>query len=62
MKKEPANIKKRNGTIVPFDFSKIRNAIEKANAESTDETLNAAKLDKLTRVSFVTSLSENMRG
>ncbi|MBQ5759209.1 MAG: anaerobic ribonucleoside triphosphate reductase [Schwartzia sp.] len=49
MNKEPANIKKRNGTIVPFDFSKIRNAIEKANAESTDETLNAAKLDKLTR-------------
>lgn len=49
MSKKPANIKKRNGTVVPFDFSKIRNAIEKANAESTDETLTEDQLDKLTR-------------
>ncbi|MBO6209984.1 MAG: hypothetical protein J6N99_04775, partial [Schwartzia sp.] len=29
------NIKKRNGEVVPFDASKISNAIQKANLEST---------------------------
>ena len=43
------NIKKRNGEIVPFDASKISNAIRKANLESTDATFSTRQLDALTR-------------
>jgi ribonucleoside-triphosphate reductase len=43
------NIKKRNGEIVPFDASKITNAIQKANLESTDATFSQRQLDALTR-------------
>ena len=43
------HIKKRNGKVVPFDASKITNAIRKANLESTDETFSQSQLDTLTK-------------
>lgn len=41
------NIKKRNGDIVPFDITKIKEAIHKANMESTDETMTQRQLSAL---------------
>lgn len=38
------NIKKRNGDIVDFDIAKIKDAIHKANLESTDPTMSDRKL------------------
>lgn len=38
------NIKKRNGDIVDFDITKIKDAIHKANLESTDPTMSDRKL------------------
>lgn len=38
------NIKKRNGDIVAFDITKIKDAIHKANLESTDSTMSDRKL------------------
>lgn len=46
---EIEHIKKRNGKVVPFDASKITNAIRKANLESTDETFSQKQLDALTK-------------
>lgn len=46
---EIEHIKKRNGKVVPFDASKITNAIRKANLESTDETFSQSQLDALTK-------------
>ena len=51
------NIKKRNGEIVPFDASKISNAIRKANLESTDATFSNRQLDALTR-SVIRSIAD----
>ena len=51
------NIKKRNGEIVPFDASKISNAIRKANLESTDTTFSTRQLDALTR-SVIRSIAD----
>ena len=51
------NIKKRNGEIVPFDASKITNAIKKANLESTDATFSQRQLDALTR-SVIRSIAD----
>jgi anaerobic ribonucleoside-triphosphate reductase len=41
-------IRKRNGTLVPFEPVKIRNAIEKANKAVGDELMDAGELDRLT--------------
>jgi ribonucleoside-triphosphate reductase len=41
------SIKKRTGDIVAFDLSKIKDAISKANMESTDETMSDKKLTSL---------------
>lgn len=41
-------IRKRNGTIVPFDPAKIRNAISKANRAVHDEFIDDRELDALT--------------
>jgi ribonucleoside-triphosphate reductase (formate) len=41
-------IQKRNGTVVAFDRSKIRNAIQKANQAVQSEAMSASELDKLT--------------
>ncbi len=41
-------IRKRNGVVVPFDPSKIRNAIEKANHTVPDENMTPATLAYLT--------------
>jgi ribonucleoside-triphosphate reductase len=38
------NIKKRNGDIVAFDVDKIKEAIHKANLESTDDTMTPKEL------------------
>lgn len=38
------NIKKRNGDIVAFDVNKIKEAIHKANLESTDDTMTEKQL------------------
>lgn len=43
------HIRKRNGAVVPFDASKISDAIRKANLESTDETFTRRQLDSLTK-------------
>ena len=47
--KSPKRIIKRDGTIVPFDYFKIRQAIAKANANVPSETLSDSQLDKLTQ-------------
>ena len=44
----PRQIVKRDGTPVPFDYYKIRQAIAKANATVPSETLSDAELDQLT--------------
>ena len=44
----PKQIIKRDGTLVPFDFFKIRQAIAKANANVPSETLTDRELDQLT--------------
>ena len=44
----PREIRKRDGSTVPFDYFKIREAIEKANREVPEEVLTADKLDHLT--------------
>jgi ribonucleoside-triphosphate reductase len=41
-------IQKRNGSVVPFDAKKIRNAIEKANRAVGTEKMTQAELDRLT--------------
>lgn len=45
--RSPKLIVKRDGTKVPFDYFKIRQAIAKANANVPSETLNDAQLDRL---------------
>lgn len=44
----PKQIIKRDGTVVPFDYFKIRQAIAKANANVPSETLTDGQLDDLT--------------
>lgn len=44
----PKQIVKRDGTVVPFDYFKIRQAIAKANANVPSETLTDRELDNLT--------------
>jgi len=44
----PRQIIKRDGTLVPFDYYKIRQAIAKANATVPSETLSDSELDQLT--------------
>ena len=46
--RSPKQIMKRDGTHVPFDYFKIRQAIAKANANVPSETLADAELDRLT--------------
>lgn len=46
--KTPKHIVKRDGTLVPFDYFKIRQAIAKANVNVPSETLTDAELDRLT--------------
>ena len=41
-------IRKRNGSVVPFDRSKIRAAIEKANRTIEDESMTPVTLEYLT--------------
>jgi anaerobic ribonucleoside-triphosphate reductase len=48
MLKSPKQIVKRDGTIVPFDYFKIRQAIAKANVNVPSETLSDEQLDFLT--------------
>ncbi len=45
----PVSIRKRSGTIVPFDGNKIREAIRKANVAAQNEALPEAALEELTR-------------
>lgn len=54
----PKRIIKRDGTSVPFDFFKIRQAIAKANANVPSETFSDAILDELTE-SVVRSIDPN---
>ncbi len=44
----PKQIVKRDGSLVPFDYFKIRQAIAKANATVPSETLSDDQLDRLT--------------
>lgn len=44
----PKQVTKRDGTLVPFDYFKIRQAIAKANANVPSETLSDEELDRLT--------------
>jgi ribonucleoside-triphosphate reductase len=44
----PKYVVKRDGTLVPFDAFKIRQAVAKANATVPSETLSDAELDQLT--------------
>ena len=46
--RSPRQIIKRDGTLVPFDYCKIRQAIAKANATIPSETLLDDELDQLT--------------
>jgi anaerobic ribonucleoside-triphosphate reductase len=50
MPRSPKYVVKRDGTLVPFDAFKIRQAIAKANATVPSETLSDAQLDQLTAV------------
>ena len=43
----PETIKKRNGTPVPFDVNKIRNAIHKANEAAQIEAIAPVQFEKL---------------
>ena len=43
------SIRKRSGEVVPFDPSKIREAIRKANVSVREESLPFAALEELTR-------------
>ena len=45
----PNKIKKRNGVVVPFDSSKIRNAIQKANQAVGEEPMGEKTLNALTK-------------
>lgn len=54
----PKQIVKRDGTLVPFDYFKIRQAIAKANATVPSETLSDDELDRLT-AEVVASLDAN---
>lgn len=45
-------IKKRNGILVPFDSTKIKNAIFKANKTIFDETIDEETLEKLAEKIF----------
>ena len=45
----PVSIRKRSGDVVPFDPSKIREAIRKSNVSVREESLPSAALDELTR-------------
>lgn len=54
----PKQVIKRDGTLVPFDYFKIRQAIAKANANVPSETLSDADLDRLT-AEVVASLDKN---
>jgi anaerobic ribonucleoside-triphosphate reductase len=54
----PKQIIKRDGTIVPFDFFKIRQAIAKANANVPSETMTDRELDRLT-LEVVSSIDSN---
>lgn len=54
----PRQVIKRDGTLVPFDYFKIRQAIAKANANVPSETLSDAELDRLT-AEVVSSLDTN---
>ena len=45
----PVSIRKRSGDVVPFDPSKIREAIRKANVSVREESLPFAALEELTR-------------
>ena len=56
--KTPKHIVKRDGTLVPFDYFKIRQAIAKANVNVPSETLSDAELDRLT-AEVVKSLDVN---
>ncbi len=44
----PKQVVKRDGTSVPFDYFKIRQAMAKANASVPSETLSDLQLDQLT--------------
>lgn len=44
----PRQVVKRDGTLVPFDYFKIRQAMAKANANVPSETLTDEELDDLT--------------
>ena len=46
--KTAEKIRKRNGNVVPFDRSKIRVAIEKANRTVEDENMTPVTLEYLT--------------
>jgi ribonucleoside-triphosphate reductase len=48
MLKNPKQVVKRDGTLVPFDYFKIRQAIAKANVNVPSETLSDGELDHLT--------------
>lgn len=47
--KNISKIRKRHGEVVPFDKSKITDAIRKANLETTDETFSETQLENLTK-------------
>lgn len=55
--KSPKHVVKRDGTLVPFDYFKIRQAIAKANANVPSETLTDPQLDHLT-----TEVVESLEG
>jgi ribonucleoside-triphosphate reductase len=44
----PKQVIKRDGTLVPFDYFKIRQAIAKANVNVPSETLSDKELDRIT--------------
>ncbi len=46
--KSPKQVVKRDGSLLPFDYFKIRQAIAKANASVPSETLSDSELDGLT--------------
>ncbi len=54
----PKYVVKRDGTLVPFDYFKIRQAMAKANANVPSETLSDQELDNLT-AQVVASLDLN---
>ena len=57
--KTAEKIRKRNGNVVPFDRSKIRVAIEKANRTVEDENMTPVTLEYLTeKVCTCTQLTE----